>query len=228
MNQTTAPLLQPHEQPLHAQLAVCTTSFFHAINDIDLQAATPQTDDTIAPDAITAVVNFSGKQQGFMLLSCSELLAERLCVGMLGEQGDYSHETLEDVMGEAVSILAANLTEHSNPERRYRFSVPSVLHGTPNQVRQLLDDKRGHACSFSHTSGRVLVKLVVSYNSCTPEPPKHSQELTSQTEFQQPLLVCPCCGYTGNMLPYSGTSREHQATNGLPSSRQTFEQVRFQ
>jgi len=211
MNRTTAPAPQSPEQPLHAQLAICTTSFFRAINDIELQPAVPQADVTAAPDSITALVNFSGTQQGFVLLSCPERLAERLCVGMLGEQGEWSQETLEDVMGEAASILAASLTERSNPERRYLFSVPSVLRGTHNQVQHLLADSRGHACCFSHTSGRVLVKLVVSCNSCAPQSAQQSQEATSQTALQQSLFVCPCCGYTGGMLPYTGNSGRDQA-----------------
>jgi len=119
--------------------------------------------DMAAPDsAVTAMIGFSGAYQGVVWVRCSEPLAERIAVGMWGNEPNGIDHNVQHALVEMVNILGEDIKLFLSPHGRgVTLSIASVFQGEELCGPNLIDCPESLLCSFLHQGERLLVGMMV-------------------------------------------------------------------
>lgn len=178
-----------------ALLEGCVVSFFSSVADIELLAVpSGQTRDS-SQRSTTAIINFSGVEQGFLALNCTDALARELATNMLGEFEELSDSFLCSALGEAATMLMVSLFEGMPGRTCHTSSTPAVIRGDESLLKKLLADPRGYSCSLFYGLERVLVKLVIHPPNCLAASGKGTDSPTITLHQTHRLFSCPRFGH---------------------------------
>lgn len=179
---------------LHQRLSAGARQLFSVAADIELEPVVCCRQPDEAHRCYTALIGFSGAERGFLALSCSETLAQRLTDTLLGESDTTAKNYLQDALGEAASILANLLLDATGQRHSYLLALPSVVKSDTKLLQRLLSDWRGSTCCLCSGQYRMMVKAVVTPANCiagTDSPNNHPGATVHQI---QRMLTCGRCG----------------------------------
>lgn len=191
--QGTCHLVEIHDYA--ALLEGSVVSFFSNVADIELLTTVPGQSQDSAQRSITAIINFSGNEKGFLALNCTDALARGLATNMLGESEELSEGFLCSALGEAATILMVSLLESIPGNTCHTTSTPAVIRGDEALLKKLLADPRGYSCSLFHGPERVLVKLVIHPPNCLAASDKGSDQAAITLHQAHRLFSCPRFGH---------------------------------
>ncbi|HEX9080203.1 MAG TPA: chemotaxis protein CheX [Desulfuromonadaceae bacterium] len=157
-------LLQRVTQGVSEFMALC------ADLDVNHECPPPATD-CLTP-AVTAMIAFDGDYLGLVWARCSEGLAVRMAVGMLGARPAGIDDSVRDVLGAMINILGGDVKLFlCRGGCSVDLSLPWVSHpdGNGNSHPDFISDPESMHCSFRHGEERLLVGLTVRKALETPQ-----------------------------------------------------------
>lgn len=182
---------------LKALLEGSAVALFSSVAEIELLNAPDGHLADCSLEGCTAIVNFSGYQQGFLAFACSGNLTRLLAKNMLEETDELNNHHLSSVMGEAAVILLTGIFEGIPGRSCHTVSAPAVICNDSSFMRKLLADTRGSSCSFYYGSEWAVIKLVIHPENCLHAAPDNDSSHLIPMSVKQAhrLLTCPRFGH---------------------------------
>jgi len=151
-----------HKEDIIKRIRKCIEDFTTVFVNLELDHEQVPAD-TAAPDpAVTAMIGFSGTYQGVVWVCCSEPLAERIAIGMWGNEPNGINHTVRHALVEMVNILGEDIKLFFSPNGHgVTLSVASVFHGEDLCGPDLIGASESLTCSFLHQGERLLAGVMV-------------------------------------------------------------------
>lgn len=147
---------------LLTRIMKCVKDFTTVFVNLELDHEQVEADTAASGSALTAMIGFSGDFHGVVWVRCSEPLAERIAVGMWGNEPHGTDHNVRRALVEMVSIIGEDIKRFLSPQGRgVTLSIASVLRDDELCGPDLIGCPESLLCSFLHQGERLLVGMTV-------------------------------------------------------------------